>query len=52
MIIIIKYWWNGKKFRIWSPDALAGKMLPVKIVENNKIDGYFRAGYLSFAPQG
>ncbi len=42
---------NGKysiefiKVFFWS-GALSGKMLLVGIVENNKIDAYFRAGYV------
>ena len=30
--------------RIIGSGALSGKMLLVRIVENNKIDAYFRAG--------
>ena len=32
------------KKRIWSPGAPSGKMLLVRIVENNKIYAYFRVG--------
>ena len=32
--------------------ALSGKMLLVKIVENNISDAYFRAGKGLFTPQG
>ncbi len=31
-------------FRIFGSGALSGTMLLVGIVENNKIDNYFRAG--------
>ncbi len=34
------------KYNIFGSSALSGKMLLVWILENNKIDGYFRAGYV------
>ncbi len=35
---------NRKPLKILGSGALSGKMLLVRIVENNKIDDYFRAG--------
>ncbi len=40
---IANYAWQEKN-KISGSGALSGKMLHVSIVENNKIDHYFRAG--------
>ena len=32
--------------QLFESSALSGKMLLVRIVENDKIDAYFRAGYV------
>ncbi len=32
------------KYRIFGSGALSGKMLLVKIVENNNMDAYFKSG--------
>ena len=41
-----QYWDHLKYFYSWKPwyGALPGKMLFVIIIENNKIDAYFRRG--------
>ena len=36
--------YSSKKINIFGSGALSGKMLLVRIVENMKIDAYFRAG--------
>ena len=32
------------QYKFFGSGALPGKMLPVRIIENNKIDAHFRSG--------
>ncbi len=44
MTVIIKSYKHSKTIKHHASGALSGKMLLVRIVENNKIDTYFRTG--------
>ncbi len=39
-----------KNIKIFGSSALSGEMLFVRIVENNRMDDYFRTGWVNVCP--